>query len=73
MTPEQAEHILEQGCPHNPWTEEVCPNCAKDILEVFHNLRTGTSGCKTCGDPNHSTREHIDWTMGDNDDISGDW
>ena len=61
MTPSQAEKVLEDGCPHNPWTEDVCGNCAKDILEVLVNVRTGTDACKTCGDKTHSTREHVNW------------
>lgn len=62
MTPKEAERILEQGCTHNPWTEDVCGNCAKDILEIMVNKRVGTEQCRTCGDLTHSTSEHVKWT-----------
>ena len=70
MTPKQAEKILEDGCVHNPWDGAVCENCAKDVLEVMVNLRTGRKStdtaqgakCRTCGDATHSTSEHVRWT-----------
>ena len=65
MTPDEAEHILTVGCRHEPYSEDVCGNCAKNILEVLHNVRTGSVGCRTCGDPNHTTSEHTDWTTFD--------
>ena len=67
MTPKEAERTLEQGCTHMPWSEDVCGNCAKGILEVLINTREGTKKiCRVCGDPTHSTPEHTSW-VGFND------
>lgn len=74
MTPQQAEKILTEGCPHNPWSDDVCGGCAKDILEVLANLQfgrkpTAVGPCRSCGDPTHTTTEHTSWTAFGEDEL----
>ena len=64
MTYKEAEKYLEDGCPHNAWTDDVCGACAKDLLEVLRQSRGKAKPqkqkdeCEHCGNTDHSTEEH---------------
>lgn len=60
MTPEEAQLVMQKGCQHNPWTEDVCGNCAKECLEAL--LPSDMQPvCRICGKIEHTTKEHVDW------------
>lgn len=64
MTRQEAINMLERGCPHNPWTEDVCGNCAKDALEALatqDDSTTYSKPCRICSKTEHTTKEHQDW------------
>lgn len=62
MTLKEAEKVLEEGCPHNPWNDDVCGACAKLALAAFRGEDGFNKGCSYCGNMDHTSPEHVEWT-----------
>ena len=35
MTVQEAKDYLQNGCPHNPWNDDVCGKCAKEVKKLW--------------------------------------
>lgn len=58
MTFQEAERALEDGCLHNPWNDDVCGVCAKEILQMLRQVQSGST-CAICTSRHHSTTDHV--------------
>lgn len=66
MTAQEAEQTLQKGCRHNPWSEDVCANCAKDILGALKSIDTEPQyRCPGCGSPVAVERGLCAWCRAD--------